>query len=477
MEITEKLNEGLSRTFAMTVTAEEIDKRVTERLKEIAGTARMNGFRPGKVPISLLRTMYGDGVRAETSNDIVSESIKEHIENSDDTPIGQPTLELISEPDEPEVRVEFSYECVPTVPSVEYASIEIERPVASISDDDINIQLEQMADRHPVYADRPESDGACMDDKIFVSFSTTVDQIAVDRLSVQDFPMILGSGTLFPGFEENLLGAKPGERRKFTANIPMDFADQKLAGRLAEFDCRINAVQCPLPRAIDDDLAELLSFRDLDDLKRSIRENLETSMANVSENVSRTRMLRELEKQLEFDVPPVQLENEVRQVKAMLEQDEATSRAEAADDSGSEGEVEPESEDDNEATSAKAAEGDGEVDATGSEQTDEDASETGESDEEALAIARRRLRTGFLFRQIAKEQDIQVTPADMYNRYVTTRRPMSVQEWQNRIANDRNMLEMLTMECIDDMVATWLMSQIKVTEKSVTREELEAMTD
>ena len=316
-----------------------------------------------------------------------------------------------------------------------------------------------------------------MDDKIFVSFSTTVDQIAVERLSVQDFPMILGSGTLFPGFEENLLGAKPGERRKFTANIPTDFADQNLAGRLAEFDCRINAVQCPLPRAINDDLAELLSFRDLDDLKRSIRENLETSMANVSENVSRTRMLRELEKQLEFDVPPVQLENEVRQVKAMLEQDEATSRAEAADDSGSEGEVEPESEDDNEATSAKAAEGDGEVDATGSEQTDEDASETGETDEEALAIARRRLRTGFLFRQIAKEQDIQVTPADMYNRYVTTRRPMSVQEWQNRIANDRNMLEMLTMECIDDMVATWLMSQIKVTEKSVTREELEAMTD
>ncbi len=195
MEITENLNEGLSRSCTLTATAEEVDERVTEKLKELGVTAQIKGFRRGKAPVSVLRRIYGKRTRANVWMEVVQTGISEHLAKKDEKPVRQPTVELKNAPDDPDINIEFSYECTPVVPQVDLSGIRIERPNPVVDEQDVDKALEGYAGSHPDYVDRQEDEGACLQDKVVVSFTATVDEVPVDRLNAADFPVIIGSGT------------------------------------------------------------------------------------------------------------------------------------------------------------------------------------------------------------------------------------------------------------------------------------------
>ena len=323
MEITENLNEGLSRSYTLTATAEEVDEKVTEKLRELGVTAQIKGFRRGKAPVSVLRRIYGKRTRASVWMEVVQKGINDHLAKKDEKPVRQPKVELKNSPDDPDINIEFSYECTPVIPEVDLSSIRIERPDPVVDEKDVTEALEEYAGANPVYAERQDDEGACLEDKVVVSFTATVDETPVDRLNATDFPVIMGSETFIPGFEQQLLGAKAGDRRTVEVTIPSNHSDKKIAGKQALFDCEISAISCPQTREINQELAELLGFDSLDEMKDRVRENLKFDSARIAEQIAKARLLDELVERLDFELPPDVLKDEIDRVRQALEQPDA----------------------------------------------------------------------------------------------------------------------------------------------------------
>ena len=484
MEITETLNEGLARSYTLTATAEEVDARVTQKLKELGVTAQVKGFRRGKVPVSVLRRLYGQRTRADVRMNVVQEGIRDHFEKNDDTPVKQPTVELKNSPDDPDINIEFSYECTPVVPKVDLSGIQIERPSPVVDDDEVTRSLEGYAGANPDYVDRQDGEGACMEDKVVISFTAMVDQVPVDRLNATDFPVIIGSETFIPGFEHQLLGARAGERRAVEATIPPNHTDKKIAGKQALFDCEIRAVKCPQTRKIDDDLAKLFGHDTLDDLKDGIRNNLKSDSALLAADIAKSRLLDELMESLDFEVPQGVLKDEIGQLRQALVQPgsdvppgETTGNRAGEDvESGRPAVGTTRESEENEEKTEQAARGE---DSSGSSVASDGVSgepSTGVSEDELHRIATRRLRTGFLFKEIAKEQDISVTMSDMYKKYVESHNPVDPDTWKKHILSNQQWRDALYGACLERKVTDWVLTQVDVTEKSASLEEIAAMS-
>ena len=484
MEITEILNEGLSRSCTLTATAEEVDERVTEKLKELGVTAQIKGFRRGKAPVSVLRRIYGKRTRANVWMEVVQTGISEHLAKKDEKPVRQPTVELKNAPDDPDINIEFSYECTPVVPQVDLSGIRIERPNPVVDEQDVDKALEGYAGSHPDYVDRQEDEGACLQDKVVVSFTATVDEVPVDRLNAADFPVIIGSGTFIPGFEQQLLGTRAGDRRTVEVTIPANHSDKAIAGKQALFDCEIGAIKCPQPREINQELAELLGFKTLDELKDRIRENLRSDSAIAAEQIVKARLLGELVERLDFELPPKVLEEEIDRLRQALGQADAGEQQEGPE----------EDDEDRNAPSARQEDG-GTGNSTGNDADPEQVAGgeespgspedpdgisgdkgTRQSDDELHRIAVRRLRTGFLFTQIAKERDISVSESDMYKEYSSKYRPVSLKVWKEQILPNRQIRDTLFNACLEIKVANWILSQVNVTEKSASLDEIATMS-
>ncbi len=484
MEITETLNEGLSRSYTLTATAEEVDARITQKLKELGVTAQVKGFRRGKAPVSVLRGLYGKHTRADVWKDVVQEGINDHLKKNDDVPVRQPTVKLKNSPDDPDINIEFSYECTPVVPKVDLSGIRIERPSPVVDDEEVTRSLEGYAGANPDYVDRQDGEGACLDDKVVISFTATVDQVPVDRLNATDFPVIIGSGTFIPGFEHQLLGGQAGERRAVEATIPPNHSDKKIAGKQALFDCEIREVKSPQAREIDDDLAKLFGHDTLAELKDNVRSNLQSDSTRMAAEIAKSRLLDELVERLDFEVPPGVLKDEIERVRQALVQpgsgvppgeptESDTDRETASDhqsggttgESGENGEKTDQAARNEDTTGSSGASGDIQGDPS-----------TEVPEDELHRIAIRRLRTGFLFTEIAKEQDISVSMADMYREYVEKHNPVDPDTWKKHVLSNQQWRDALYGACLERKVTDWVLLQVEVTEKSASLKEIATMS-
>ena len=479
MEITENLNEGLSRSYTLTATAEEVDERVTKKLKEIGLSARIKGFRPGKAPVSVLRSMYGKRTLANVRIEVVQEGIKDHLAKKDEMPVRQPNVELKNSPDDPDINIEFSYECTPVIPEVDLSSIRIERPEPVVDEKEVTKALEGYASAHPIYVERQSDEGACLEDKVVVSFTATVDEAPVDRLNATDFPAIIGSETLIPGFEQQLLGAKAGDRRTVEVTIPSNHSDKKIAGKQALFDCEISAVSCPQTREIDQELAGLLGFASLDEMKESVRENLKVDSEVIAEQIAKARLLEELVQRLDFELPPIVLKDEVDRIRQALEQPQAGEQPEEPTGDDEDQNARGVGQENGETGNPTGNEANPEQVAGGEESPDSPGDPDGnsrESDDELHRIATRRLRTAFLFTQIAKEQGISVSEGDMYKEYCTNYRPVALKVWKDQMMPNQQWRDTWYGVCLEKKVADWVLTQVNVTEKSASLDEIATMS-
>jgi len=321
MQVTETLKDGLKRGYEITVTAAELDEKVTEKLTEAQPEVEMKGFRKGKVPMALLRKQFGQRLMGEAMQESIDNAMSQHFDDSGDKPAAQPKVEMVdgeSWTEGQDVKVNLSYEALPEVPETDLSSITLERLVVTPEDKDVDEALENLAGSAQNFEDRKKGAKAKDGDQIVFDFLGKVDGEAFEGGAAEDFTLVLGSGQFIPGFEEQLVGVKAGEEKAIEVTFPEEYGAEHLAGKAATFDCTIKAIKEPKPAAIDDELAKKFGAEDLAALKGQITERLQAEYAGAARAVVKRALLDELDKLVSFELPESLVDAEARQIAHQL---------------------------------------------------------------------------------------------------------------------------------------------------------------
>ena len=306
MQVTETLNEGLKRGYKMVLSAQELDDKVMDKLKEAQPDIELKGFRKGKVPLALLKKNFGPRVLGEAMQEAVDGAMSKHFEDKGERPAGEPDVKMTNEDwkEGDDVEIEMSYEALPEIPEVDLKSIKLERLVAKADDKAVDEALGNLAESAQDFKDRKKGTKSKDGDQVVMDFVGKVDGEAFEGGSAEDYPLVLGSNSFIPGFEEQLVGVKAGDEKAVTVSFPEDYQADHLAGKEAVFDCTIKAVKAPAAAEINDELANKFGAEDLEGLKGQIRERLEEEYAGASRAVLKRKLLDELDKLVSFELPP-----------------------------------------------------------------------------------------------------------------------------------------------------------------------------
>lgn len=434
MQVNETLNEGLKRGYAITLTAAELDVKVNEKLAEAQPDVEMKGFRKGKVPMALLKKQFGQRVMGEAMQESIDGAMSEHFEKSGDRPAMQPDVKMTNEAwkEGDDVEVTLTYEALPEIPEIDMSEIKLEKLVVKADDAAIDEALTNLAETAQDFKARKKGSKAKDGDQVVMAFVGKVDGEAFEGGSAEDYPLVLGSNSFIPGFEEQLVGVKEGEEKAVTVNFPDDYQAEHLKGKEAIFDCTIKEVKEPVAAEINDELATKFGSEDLDGLKKQIAERLEAEYAGASRAIMKRAMLDMLDKLVSFDLPPSLVDAEAGQIAHQLWHE---------DNPNVEGHDHPEI----------------------------------ETTDEHKTLATRRVRLGLLLAEIGQKAEIEVSDAEMTQAIMTQARQYPGQERQffEFVQQNQQMQQQLRAPLFEDKVVDHISEQAKVSEKEVSKEELQ----
>jgi trigger factor len=322
MQVTETTNEGLKREFRVTLPATDLDARLTERLTEMKDRVRINGFRPGKVPVDHLKKVYGRAVMAETIEQMVRETNTKILTDRGLKLAMEPKITLPEDKSEVENvisgKTDLSYtvavEVVPQIALADFKAIKLERIVADVADLEVDEGVRRIAEQNRAYAARPEGAKAESGDRVIISFKGTVNGEAFEGGSGDDVPVRIGANVFLPGFEDQLLGIAAGESRTVNVTFPADYAAEKLAGQAASFEVVAKAVEQPNELTIDDAFAASLGIESLDRLRQAVKERIAQEYAGASRQKLKRELLDKLDVLHKFEAPPSLVEQEFTNV-------------------------------------------------------------------------------------------------------------------------------------------------------------------
>ena len=320
MQVTETLNEGLKREYAITVTAAELDAKVEEKLKEAQPGIEMKGFRKGKVPMALLRKQYGQRLMGESMQEAIDGALSKHLEESGDRPAAQPQMKMTNEDwkEGDDVQVSVSYEKLPQIDDVDFSKIKLERMVVKADDASVKEALDNLAESPQAVTYETKKGAAKDGDQVVLDFVGKIDGEAFDGGSAEDYPLVLGSNSFIPGFEDGLLKTKAGDEKDVEVTFPEDYQAPNLAGKKAVFSCTIKEVKAAKKPKVDDELAKKFGAEDLDALKAQISERLEAEYKGASRAVAKRALLDALDKKVSFDLPQSLVDAEAAQIAHQL---------------------------------------------------------------------------------------------------------------------------------------------------------------
>ena len=320
MEIVESVNEGLKRELKVVIPAAELEDRLSNRLNEIKGQVRLNGFRPGKVPVAHLRKTYGRSVMAEVVQETVTQSSQKALEDRDERPAFQPEISFTEDADEIEQvmsgKADLSYtmafEVIPPVDLIDFSTLSLEKPVCEVGDTHIEEAMQRIASSQ---RDFEAKDGAAeTGDRVTIDFVGKIDGEAFEGGSAEDAPLELGSNSFIPGFEDQLVGAKAGDSVEVKVTFPADYGADNLAGKDAVFDVTVKEVAAPKDVEINDELASRLGMENLEKLREAVKEQVENEFNQVSKAKLKRAMLDKLDEAHQFDLPEKLVDQEFEQV-------------------------------------------------------------------------------------------------------------------------------------------------------------------
>jgi len=434
MQVTETQNEGLKRAYKMLLTAQELDAKVMDKLKEAQPDVEMKGFRKGKVPLALMKKNFGQKVTGEAMQEAVDEAMKAHFVEKGVRPAAEPAMKMTNEDwkEGDDVEVEMSYEALPEIPDLDLSKLKLERLKVVPDDAAVDEALKNLASSAQDFDDRKKGSKAKDGDQITMDFVGKVDGEAFEGGSAEDYPLVLGSNSFIPGFEEQLVGIKADEEKDVTVNFPDDYQAEHLAGKEAVFACTIKAVKAPKDAEINDELATKFGAEDLDALKGQIKERLEAEYAGAARAVMKRAMLDELDKMVSFELPPSMVEQEAKQIAHQLWHD---------DNPDVKGHDHPEI----------------------------------ETTDEHNKLAERRVRLGLLLAELGQRAEIQVTDQEMTQAIMEQARQYPGQERQffEFIQQNQQMQQQMRAPIFEDKVIDYVAEQAKVSEKEITKDELQ----
>ena len=322
MQVTETTNEGLKREFRVTLPATDLDARLTERLTEMKDRVRINGFRPGKVPVDHLKKVYGRAVMAETIEQMVRETNTKILTDRGLKLAMEPKITLPEDQSEVENvisgKTDLSYtvavEVVPQIALADFKAIKLEKIAADVADLEVDEGVRRIAEQNRAYTARPEGATAESGDRVVISFKGTVNGEAFEGGSGDDVPVKIGANVFLPGFEDQLLGIAAGESRTVNVTFPADYGAEKLAGQAASFEVVAKAVEQPNELTIDDAFATSLGIDTLDKLRQAVKERIAQEYAGASRQKLKRELLDKLDALHKFEAPPSLVEQEFTNV-------------------------------------------------------------------------------------------------------------------------------------------------------------------
>ncbi|MFN3526836.1 MAG: trigger factor [Paracoccus sp. (in: a-proteobacteria)] len=435
MQVKETRNEGLNRGYQFTLPAADLAAAVDAKLKEAQPEVELKGFRKGKVPMPMLKKQFGPRVLGDAMQEAIDGALRDHLESSGDRPATQPKVEMQggdSWKEGDDVVVNVTYETLPQIPEVDLTTLSLERLKVPAEEAAVTEALDNLAKSAQAFEDRKKGHKSKSGDQVVIDFKGFVDGEPFEGGEAEDYPLVLGSNSFIPGFEDQLIGVKAEEDVKVEVKFPEEYGAPNLAGKDATFECKIKAVKAPKAAEIDDDLAKKFGAEDLDGLKKQIAERLEAEYAGAARQVMKRSLLDQLDSKVKFDLPESLVEAEASQIAHQLWHEEN-----------------PEVHDHNH----------GNIEAT----------------DEHKSLAERRVRLGLLLAEIGQKAEVTVTDQEMTQAVLRAARQYPGQERQffEFIQQNQGAQQQLRAPIFEDKVIDHIAEQAKVEDKTVTKEELE----
>ena len=442
MQVTETLSQGLKHEFQINVPASDLDAKADARLVDMKDKVRLNGFRPGKVPVSHLKKVYGRSVMAETIDQTIRDTNTQIFTERGFRLATEPKITMPTEEKEVEQiltgKSDLTYtvaiEVVPAIVLADFKSFTLEKPIAEVTDADIDQAIKRIADQNRTFAAKGEGAKAESGDRVTISFKGTINGTPFDGGAGENIQVVIGAGQFIPGFEEQLIDIAAGETRNLKVSFPKNYMSETLAGQPAEFETTATLIEAPQAVDINDEFAKTLGLESLDKLKQAARERLTAEYAGATRQRVKRTLLDRLDESHKFEAPPSLVEQEFslmwNSVKAEMESNGKT----FAD-----------------------------------ENTTEEAAK-----EEYHTIADRRVRLGLVLSEIGEKNKITVTDDEVNRAVIERARQMPGREKEvwDFYRNNVNALAQLRAPIYEDKVVDFILELANVTEKKVSREEL-----
>ncbi len=442
MQVKETVADGLKREFQVIVTAADIDAKVGEKLVDLKDKVRINGFRPGKVPVAHLKKVYGRSVAAETVDQMIRDTNTQIFTERGLRLALEPKITMPTEEKEIDDvlagKTDLSYtvaiEIVPAIALADFKTFAIEKPVADVGDADVEEAIKRIADQNRPFSDKGETAKAESGDRVTVSFKGTIDGVLFDGGTGEGIQVLIGSATFIPGFEDQLIGIGKGETRTIKADFPKNYTNTELAGKAAEFETTATLIEAPQDSTIDDEFAKSLGLESLDKLKEAARERLRQEYDGLTRQRVKRILLDKLDETHRFDAPPSLIDEEFNlmwnSIKAEMESMNKTF-------------------------------------------ADEDTTED-EAKGEYRKIADRRVRLGLVLSEIGEKNKITVSDEEVSRAVIDRARQMPGREKEiwDYYRNNAQALASLRAPIFEDKVVDFILELATVTDKKISRDEL-----
>jgi trigger factor len=437
MQIVETTSEGLKRAYSVTIAAKDIAARIEGEVAKIAPQVRMPGFRPGKVPANLVKKMHGPALHQEALNTSVQEAVQKVLADNKLRPAMQPEIALgegYAEGKDAELTV--ALEVLPAIALPSLDGLALDKLVVAVSDAEVDEAVAKIAGQQKSFTAAKKGHKAAEGDQLIIDFTGKLNGVEFDGGKAEDAALEIGAGRFIPGFEEQLTGVKAGDEKTITVTFPADYPAEDLKGKDATFDIVVKEVKVPAETKVDEDFAKSLGLEGLDQLKGLLRGQLEQETAGLTRTQMKRALLDLLAAGHDFDVPPSMVEAEFQQIWAQLNQEAQ-----------------------NEADPAAALK------------------EIEDEKDDYRGIAVRRVRLGLLLSEIGQANGVEVSQQEMsmlMQQAAQQYRQEDRQRFVEYIQQDALAAAQLRAPLYEDKVVDFLFDKAEVTERTVTREELQA---
>ncbi len=436
MQVTETLNEGLKRSYTITVPAAELEAKVKEKLVEAQPGIEMKGFRKGKVPMAMLRKQFGPKLIGDAMQAAIDAAMKGHFDTSGDRPALQPEIRMVGGEtwkEGQDVVVEMVYETLPPIPSLDASEVVLDRLIVKADAAAVDEALASLAASAQSFEDREAGGKAEDGDQVVIDFRGSVDGVDFEGGTGTDYPLVLGSNSFIPGFEAQLVGAAAADAVTVTVTFPEAYGAAQMAGKEAVFACTLKAVRAPVAASLDDEMARKFGAEDLGTLRTQIADRLEAEYKGAARAVMKRALLDQLDTMVTFDLPAALVEAEASQIAHQLWHEDNP-----------------------------------QVQGHNHDHID--------TSDEHRSLAVRRVRLGLLLADIGRKAEVTVSDAEMTQAVLAQARQYPGQERQyfEFVQKNQQVQQQLRAPIFEDKVVDFIVAGARVTDKEITKDELQS---